>query len=575
MPIYNHATGEVTAKVVYYGPGLGGKSTNLQWIHDRVSCRAKGRLVSLPTQGDRMLFFDLLPEEPGPIQGMRVRLQIYAVPGPVERESSRRMVLRGCDAVVFVADSQAALLDANVESLHGLRQHLLFNELDPALPQVIQYNKRDRPGALPVPVLDARLNPRHLPRLEAVATQGVGVEDTLRALTALLYERLASDRGETGRASAGAATGWTGEPATPPAVFQPQPAGPATPEPPPGADDLSDGQWLYLLDEVQHGPIELEDLVDLVLSSIPEDTRVWRRGFEGWQAANQVPEIAEQIPPPLPTPGAGQDDAPAEDLPDFAAVPPTLRTALIADEDAAFRGSLALLLAARGFTVHQAADGAAAWQLALHSRPWIILADVALRELDGFELCRRVRRHTLLQRTPLLFISGSDEYRLRYRALQLGADDFLPKRTPTRELLMRMRLLMARYSDLEPRADGARDERAGALEGRVELFGAPALLQILNEGRLTGTLGATAEGDDGRTATLGFREGELLWAREGGTTGEEAVYAFLRWDKGSFAFAPGDPGPEAALEQGLPQLLLEGCRRLDESRRDGDAPAGG
>ena len=129
MALFNHATKEVTAKLVYYGPGLCGKTTNLQWIHANLSFKTKGKLVSLATQTDRTLFFDFLPVELGTIRGMRTRMQIYTVPGQVFYESTRRMVLKGCDAVVFVADSQAAMLDANAESLRSLRQNLLINEM--------------------------------------------------------------------------------------------------------------------------------------------------------------------------------------------------------------------------------------------------------------------------------------------------------------------------------------------------------------------------------------------------------------------------------------------------------------
>jgi len=180
MALFNHATKEVTAKLVYYGPGLCGKTTNLQWIHGHMSFQTKGKLVSLATQTDRTLFFDFLPVELGTIRGMRTRMQIYTVPGQVFYEATRRMVLKGCDAVVFVADSQAAMLDANAESLRSLRQNLLANEIDASIPQVIQYNKRDPPTALPIPVLNARLNPHNIPYFEAVAFRGTGVFDTLK-----------------------------------------------------------------------------------------------------------------------------------------------------------------------------------------------------------------------------------------------------------------------------------------------------------------------------------------------------------------------------------------------------------
>ncbi len=190
MALFNHATKEVTAKLVYYGPGLCGKTTNLEWIHDNLSFRNKGKLVSLATESDRTLFFDFLPVELGTIRGMRTRMQIYTVPGQVFYEATRRMVLKGCDAVVFVADSQAAMLDANFESLESLRRNLLANEIDPAIPMVLQYNKRDLPTALPVSVLNARLNPRNLPFFESVAFKGQGVEDTLRGVTKALFKWL-------------------------------------------------------------------------------------------------------------------------------------------------------------------------------------------------------------------------------------------------------------------------------------------------------------------------------------------------------------------------------------------------
>ena len=131
MALFNHATKEVTAKLVYYGPGLCGKTSNLRWIHDHLTFKSKGKLVSLATQTDRTLFFDFLPVDFGTIRGMRMRMQIYTVPGQVFYEATRRMVLKGCDAVVFVADSQAAMLDANAESQRSLRQNLLVNEIDP------------------------------------------------------------------------------------------------------------------------------------------------------------------------------------------------------------------------------------------------------------------------------------------------------------------------------------------------------------------------------------------------------------------------------------------------------------
>jgi len=201
-------------------------------------------------------------------------------------------------------------------------------------------------------------------------------------------------------------------------------------DPPPKGEGLRSDQWLYLLDGTQRGPIDVEDLIDLVLTSIPENTKVWHPGLEGWVLANHARQIADEIPPPIPIPGLTRTGFGDEDMPDFNTVPPMLRSVLIADEDAAFRKYLAMPLAAQGFTIFEAADGSAAWQLAVQNRPWMILADISMPEVDGFEFCRRVRNHPMLSRLPLLFISGSDKYKERYRALQIGADDFLSKNMP-------------------------------------------------------------------------------------------------------------------------------------------------
>lgn len=885
MALFNHATKEVTAKLVYYGPGLCGKTTNLQWIHDNLTFKTKGKLVSLATQTDRTLFFDFLPVELGTIRGMRTRMQIYTVPGQVFYEATRRMVLKGCDAVVFVADSQAAMLDANAESQRSLRQNLLVNEIDAQIPQVIQYNKRDLPTALPLSVLNERLNPRNLPAFEAIAFKGHGVEDTLKGITKLLFQWLSKYYGE-GVGDAASASAGSGAPpsaprpdqsgrvmirvphatlgapeasnakpaapaaparpaassrptapaepepddeiaptirfakqqpaparpaapapappaaapapvrpvavvppaaaappssppvrvtlppaaatpppaaatpppavvapppavvvpppaaiapprpvaqvppaplATPPAPAPPavappapapprpvspvvaspavvaRPAAPAPPEeeevastivfakqppkpapaapppapaevplfieededepastivfaktpqplppapapsrpsatipplapapvaappsapaptvvvkpqpvvvpgtaakpaapanlppgmtapapkpepkkpaetkpaapldPPPKGEGLRQDQWLYLLEGTQRGPIDVEDLIDLVLTSIPENTKVWHPGLEGWVLANQVRQIAEEIPPPIPIPGLSRATYGDEEMPDFNTVPPMLRSVLIADEDAAFRKYLAMPLAAQGFAIYEAADGSAAWQLAVQNRPWMILADISMPELDGFEFCRRVRSHPMLSRLPLLFISGSDKYKERYRALQIGADDFLSKTMPVRELLMRIQLLMTRYSDLSATESKAgAEEVAGAFQGRIEVFGAPALLQMCAQGRLSGLFTSLAE-DAQKTATvIGFREGDVISATVGDVSGADAVYAFLAWTKGSFKFTPGDPGEGEPLAQSVEHLLLEGCRLLDESQKGG------
>jgi len=228
MVLFNYSTKELTAKVVYYGPGLCGKTTNLQWIHEKLPIKNKGKMLSLATETDRTLFFDFLPIELGSIRGMKTRIQLYTVPGQVFYNATRRMVLKGADCVVFVCDSQEAMIDANIESLENLRANLEANEIDAdEIPMVLQYNKRDLPNALPVEILNEKLNPRGLPFYEAVAVKGQGVEETLKGVTATVFRSLASRYG--------GATGSLAAP-VPPAPSRPSaPAAPPVPAPRPAA----------------------------------------------------------------------------------------------------------------------------------------------------------------------------------------------------------------------------------------------------------------------------------------------------------------------------------------------------
>ena len=864
MALFNHATKEVTAKLVYYGPGLCGKTTNLQWIHDNLTFKTKGKLVSLATQTDRTLFFDFLPVELGTIRGMRTRMQIYTVPGQVFYEATRRMVLKGCDAVVFVADSQAAMLDANAESQRSLRQNLLVNEIDPEIPQVIQYNKRDTAdGAAALGAATSGSTRATCPRFEAVAFKGTGVEETLKGVTKLLFQWLSRYYGEGAGDAASASAGTertrrarggagarddprvprdaarcrAGQPAgghAPPGVAPPRPAAPPAPvaptvrptapaaprrgrdradDPvreappraaPPAADhpaaappapprpvaaaDASRAArrrsrrpsrphrprrsrhrpgpcrwcrrppWSRLrrrraaaararprrapgrgaaagqsgsarrssrsrgrrrpLDHrlreaageargsraagpsrrsrssskktktsprppssspsrrarpdacaatrhpgrrrrrrrrgaaapkpepvvlkpqpvvvpkpataqpaagderprarreargaeaaggpgdagararrtsrscprtrrrraracaptsgctcstaTQRGPIDVEDLIDLVLTSIPENTKVWHPGLEGWVLANQVREIADEIPPPIPIPGVSRGVYGDEEMPDFNTVPPMLRSVLIADEDAAFRKYLAMPLAAQGFTIFEAADGSAAWQLAVQNRPWMILADISMPEVDGFEFCRRVRNHPMLSRMPLLFISGSDKYKERYRALQIGADDFLSKNMPVRELLMRIQLLMTRYSDLSGvRAEGGHRGGRGRLPGPDRGLRRPGAPADVRPGPAHGALHLARRGRR-RTPPPSWACARATSSPRpsGATSGADARLRLPRpGTKGSFKFTPGDPGEGEPLAQSVEHLLLEGCRLLDEAQQ--------
>ncbi len=196
MVLFNYSTKELTAKVVYYGPGLCGKTTNLQWIHEKLPIKNKGKMLSLATETDRTLFFDFLPIELGTIRGMKTRIQLYTVPGQVFYNATRRMVLKGADCVVYVCDSQEAVLEANLESFENLKQNLEANEIDPnEIPMVLQYNKRDLPNALPLEILNERMNPKGIPFFEAVAVKGIGVEETLKGVTGLVFRSLASKYG--------------------------------------------------------------------------------------------------------------------------------------------------------------------------------------------------------------------------------------------------------------------------------------------------------------------------------------------------------------------------------------------
>jgi signal recognition particle receptor subunit beta len=183
MSFINFPAREITCKIVYYGPGLCGKTTNVQLLHDRTVDTARGRLVSLKTDTERTLFFDFLPLDLGSVGGYRLRLSLYTVPGQIFYRASRKLILQGLDGVVFVADSQAARLEADAESLEDLRDNLAEQGRTLRdVPYVLQYNKRDLPGVVPLPELRAALNPEGAPEIEASAANGRGVFETLKAV---------------------------------------------------------------------------------------------------------------------------------------------------------------------------------------------------------------------------------------------------------------------------------------------------------------------------------------------------------------------------------------------------------
>ena len=198
MSLVNYATREITCKIVYYGPGRSGKTTNLHYIHGQVPTDRKGQMVSLATQTDRTLFFDFLPIDLGTISGFTTRFQLYTVPGQVYYQTTRKLVLQGADGVVFVADSQARQLGENIESFQDLHENLADQGVDTrSLPLVIQYNKTDLPEELrtPVPELEEALNFRGVPSFTADALHGPGVFETLRGISELVLRKLSAGRG--------------------------------------------------------------------------------------------------------------------------------------------------------------------------------------------------------------------------------------------------------------------------------------------------------------------------------------------------------------------------------------------
>lgn len=223
MSLINYASREINCKIVYYGPGLGGKTTNLEYVYEKVAPSSKGKLISLATETERTLFFDFLPVDLGTIRGFRTRFHLYTVPGQVYYNASRKLILKGVDGVVFVADSQIDRMEANLEAMQNLYDNMAQHGYDlPKMPFVVQYNKRDLPNAAPVADLDAALNPgfpvedeerqkptpdpyrpgeylvreidgtwiERVPTFEAIAIKGEGVFDTLKAVSKQVLKTL-------------------------------------------------------------------------------------------------------------------------------------------------------------------------------------------------------------------------------------------------------------------------------------------------------------------------------------------------------------------------------------------------
>ncbi|HEX6201584.1 MAG TPA: GTPase domain-containing protein [Thermoanaerobaculia bacterium] len=244
MVFFNYSTMQMAAKVVYYGPGLCGKTTNLHWIYDKTANGSRGEMVSLETETDRTLFFDLLPIDVGQIAGFNTRIQLYTVPGQVFYNTTRKLVLKGVDGVVFVADSQRAMLEANVQSFQNLEENLAEMGLSvDSVPLVLQYNKRDLADIAAVAELDRLLNRGGWPSFEAVAIRGTGVFETLRGISRETLLALRDRLGEGGRAPAAGARP-AAHPASAPAAAPPRGSAPAKSSaapPPPAAPAAAAG----------------------------------------------------------------------------------------------------------------------------------------------------------------------------------------------------------------------------------------------------------------------------------------------------------------------------------------------
>ena len=191
MSLINYASREINCKIVYYGTGLGGKTTNLEHVYSKVNPDAKGKMISLATETERTLFFDFLPIDLGEVKGFKTRFHLYTVPGQVYYNASRKLILKGVDGVIFVADSQAERMEANIEAMHNLYENLESYGYDLTnIPFAMQYNKRDLPNAMGMEELRAQLNPMGVPDFEGVAIQGQGVFETLGSVSKMVVQSL-------------------------------------------------------------------------------------------------------------------------------------------------------------------------------------------------------------------------------------------------------------------------------------------------------------------------------------------------------------------------------------------------
>lgn len=245
----------------------------------------------------------------------------------------------------------------------------------------------------------------------------------------------------------------------------------------------------------------------------------------------------------------------------FESTPHSLRSALVVDPDHAERRAVADCLLRHDFTVHEATNAEAALRLAVARRPWLIITETELADASGVEFCELVRSHSLLCRTPLVFLSERDDCESRHQAVKAGADDYLVKPAPSREMLVRLELILKRFAS----EGGSDEEPGGGLRGAIELMGAPAVLQICNLNQLTGVLLARR---GSQSLRIGFRHGQVVSATGPDKRGADAVFDFIGWPQGQFEFDRDAVVAEAVpIREDFNALLLEGCRRLDETRR--------
>ena len=300
MVLFNYSTKELTAKVVYYGPGLCGKTTNLQFIHENLPDDVRGKMLSLATKTDRTLFFDFLPIDLGSIRGMKTRVQLYTVPGQVFYNETRKLVLKGADGIVFVADSQESMLGANVESFRNLDDNLKAHGMCLAeMPHVLQFNKRDLPRLSSIEDINSGLNKFNAPFYESVATTGIGVQDTLKAIVKLVLLHLTRKYDPTAR----------------PETRTPVAAPPAPPTPAPAPAAARPAVPLSIRSDPADAPAAATQAIPLSSFETPSD----RPESTPVTATPETVTSTGGPPPPPDFHGTGDDDSAEAEPPQFDA----------------------------------------------------------------------------------------------------------------------------------------------------------------------------------------------------------------------------------------------------------------